>query len=311
MKKITYMLAGVLLVALVLPVHAEKKKEKKGEVSNPAMLSVCQWAAGRNISANEGVISTCAELGVNLGAKPAGAPSIMSAAELKARFEQASDDAQDAWEKYLAAKAAVDDLKKKLGASQKDLLSETAKAVSETCIKESVCPEGSGDMVKHLTDAEGLKAEMNEKFKQVFKDELAKIADLRKDGKKEEADKLEAEINKKWQGSSDYKKYTDTIAKHQDSALATANNIAGESGNGQSYYDAVSAAVSNSSAVQYYTEVVAVQSNPDPYTQEADANYQETYEAYKDAAKAAAAAGTDAGVEYIPPHQQESEEAKK
>ena len=91
MKKITYMLAGVLLVALVLPVHAEKKKEKKGEVSNPAMLSVCQWAAGRNISANEGVISTCAELGVKLGSKPAGAGSL-SGGESNTNVNDVSED---------------------------------------------------------------------------------------------------------------------------------------------------------------------------------------------------------------------------
>ena len=305
MKKIAYMLAGLLLVAVVLPAKAEIKE------NSSAMAAVCKWAAGHNLAAAPDMVANCAEVGVNLGAKPAGVPSIMSAAELKARFEQASDDAQDAWEKYLAAKAAKDDLKKKLGADSGSLLDETAKAVSEACIKESVCPEGSGSMAKHLTEAEGLKAALEEKFKKKFQKQLAEIAKLRADGKDAEADKLEADINKKWQGSSDYKKYTETIAKHQDEALALANKIAGESGNGQSYYDAVSAAVSNSSAVQYYTEVVAVQSNPDPYKQEADENEKETYEAYKDAAEAAAAAGKDAGVEYIPPHQQESEEAKK
>ncbi len=66
MKKL---LIAVGLLAVFLPASAAKS------VNEEAFGTLCQWAQSRNMAANEGVITACKKLGVDLSAKPAGAAS--------------------------------------------------------------------------------------------------------------------------------------------------------------------------------------------------------------------------------------------
>lgn len=252
MKKIAYMLAGLLLVAVVLPAKAEIKE------TSVAMKAVCNWAAGLNLKASEEVISQCAAIGINLSAKPAGAGSLVTGAIMKA-FYAARDNAQKAWEDYLAAHAdrgalerklkdaenyedllnaaanmekkaedydkKADEIKAKYEKEAEDLSAKAAESEQKMADIKQKYADMAQESIKKAEDHEAKAQEIKDKLMKEVNDLRAKADQLEKDGKYEEAAKVRKEADAKEAGIKDDKDYVSAMnaaEKYRKDAETTA-----------------------------------------------------------------------------------------
>ena len=205
MKKIAYMLVGLLLVAVVLPAKAEVKE------NSSAMAAVCKWALSRNLAAPEEMRATCKAVGVNLDKKPEGVGSLVSGAIMKA-FYAARDNAKAAWEDFLAARADREELERKLKDAEN----------YEGLLKEAA------DMEKKAEDYDKKAEEIKSKYEKEAEENLAKAAEAEKkmaDIKQEYADKAQESIKKAEEHEAKAQEIKDKLMKEVNDLRAKADQL--------------------------------------------------------------------------------------